>query len=401
MAKLSNKELIHKAQVTTDAIATAGKLNDQQANKFIDYVYDLTKMRNRVRTIKFRPENLDIDKINIGKRAAVPKVEGQDPGIRRGISTSKIQLSPKKIMVPFEITDDFIQYNIEEDQVEDHIIKMMATQLGNDLEEYSLDADSLGHAAYQADLIDGGSATQVIKDSYLGLGDGWLKHARGGNVVDVNGANISSTVFNDMLKALPEKYKRYKPNLRFFCSSNIEQNYRQVIGSRATAAGDSALQSMNALTPYGVMLDPVPMFNNTPVVTEHVTLTGVTPVQLQFKNIQAIEIVVPTSLANTPITPYVEGAGNDYVMDYTAGTIRRDATSTITSGATVKITYRAESQILLCDYRNLLIGISNNITIEKDRDIFKSVNQYAITCDIAAQIENLEAVVWAKNVGIN
>ncbi len=399
MGKLSNKELIEKAQVTTDAIASAGKLNDKQAAKFIDYVYDLTKLRGRVRTLKFRPENLDIDKINVGQRAAVPKVEGQDPGIRRGVGTSKIQLSPKKIMVPFEITDDFLQYNIEEDQVEDHVIKMMATQLGNDLEEYALDADSLGAARLQGDLFMGGDSTKYIKDSYLAMGDGWLKKARAANVVDAGGANISSSLFSDMLNALPEKYKRFKPNLRFFCSSNIEQNYRQVIGSRATAAGDSALQSQNALTPFGVLLDPIPMFSNTPRIVEHVTLNGTTAVQLLFKNIQATEVVVLNSLAGTPTAAYVEGT--DYNMVYATGTIARDAGGSLADGAVVKITYQAESQILLSDYRNLLLGISNNIKIEKDRDIFKSVNQYAITADIAAEIENTEAAVWAKNVGIS
>ena len=102
---------------------------------------------------------------------------------------------------------------------------------------------------------------------------------------------------------------------------------------------------------------------------------------------------------NTPTAPYIEGT--DYHMDYVNGTITRDAGGAITSGAVVKITYQAESQLLLSDYRNLLVGISKNIMIEKDRDIYKSVNQYAITADIAAQIENLEAVVWAKNIGLN
>lgn len=398
---MSNQELIQKAQITTDAIAAAGKLNPEQANKFIDYVFDLTSLKGKVRQIKFKPDQLDIDKINVGSRVAVAKNEATDPQVRRGVSTSKITLSPKEIMVPFEISDDFLEYNIEGMNVEDHVIKMMATQMANDIEELFIDGESLGSARFQADLFDGGSATHAVRDSYIGLFDGWLKLARSANVVDLAGANISSTVFNRMINALPEKYKRNKGNLKFFCSSTIEQNYRQTVSARATAAGDNALSSMVNLTPYGIELVPVPLLSLTPRVTEHVTMTGVVAQQLQFTNLVAnAEIVVPTTIGATPIAPYVEGAGNDYVMDYVNGTITRDAAGSIGDGQVVKITYQSEAQLLLTEYRNLLMGIGRDIRIEKDRDIYKGVNQYAITSKVSCEIENDEAVVFGKNIGL-
>lgn len=398
---MTNKELISKAQITTDAIAAAGKLNPEQSDKFIDYVFDLTGLKNKVRTVKFKPDKLDIDKINIGKRAAVPKAEATDPQVRRGVSTSKITLSPFEIMVPFEISDDFMEYNIEGMGVEDHVIRMMATQLGNDMEELYIDGDKLGPARFQSDLLDSGSSTHAIKDTYMALGDGWLKKFRGSNVIDANGANVNSTLFSNMINALPEKYKRNKANLRFFCSTNIEQNYRQVIGSRATSSGDSALSSESRLTPFGIPLDPFSLWASTPRVTEHVTLTGVIASSLLFKNIVAAsEIVVLSGLGATPVTPYVEGAGGDYVLDYVNGTIVRTAGSTIPTGSLVKITYQSEAQLVLTEYRNLIAGIGREIRIEKDRDIFRGVNQYAITAKICMEVENLEAAVWAKNVGL-
>lgn len=398
---MSNKEIISKAQITTDAIATAGKLNPQQADKFIDYVYDLTGLKNKVRTVRFRPDQLDIDKINIGQRAAVAKSEATDPQVRRGVTTSKVTLSPFEIMVPFEISDDFMEYNIEGDGVEDHVIRMMATQLGNDMEELYIDGEKLGPARFQGDLFANGSLAHAVKDTYMGLGDGWLKKARGGNVVDAAGANITSTIFGNMINAMPEKYKRNKANLRFFCSTNIEQNYRQAIASRITAAGDTALSSESRLTPFGIPLDPFSLWASTPRVTEHVTLTGVAASSLLFKNIVAdSEVVVLSSLSGTPVVPYVEGVGGDYVLDYVNGTIVRTAASAISSGAVVKITYQSEAQIMLTEYRNLIAGIGREIRIEKDRDIFRGVNQYAITAKVCMEIENLEAVVWAKNIGL-
>jgi hypothetical protein len=395
---MSNQELINKAMVATDALAAAGKLNPEQANKFIDYVFDLTMLKGKVRTVKFKPDQLDIDKINVGQRVTVAKNEATDPGVRMGVSTSKVTLRPKEIMTPFEISDDFMEYNIESESVEDHVIKMMATQMANDIEELLLDGDVQGPARIQSEIFSGGSATHAVKDTYIALLDGWLKLARGANVVDLDGANVSSTVFSDMINALPEKYKRNKANLKFMTASNIEQNYRQVIGSRATSSGDTALSTQVNLSPFGIELVPVPLFGVTPRVTKHLTLTGTTVASLDFKNIITdSEVVTLQTLNVTPIAPYVEGV--DYTMDYVNGTIVRIGAGAIPSGANVKVTSKTESQMLLTAYMNLIFGMGRDIRIEKDRDIFKGVNQYAITAKVACEIENLEALVWAKNIG--
>jgi hypothetical protein len=396
--KLTNEELVRKAQVTTDALAASGKLNPEQADKFIDYVFDITSLKGKVRTVKFKPDQLDIDKINVGQRVTVAKSEATDPQIRRGVSTSKVTLNPKEVMVPFEISDSFMEYNIEEGAIEDHIIKMMATQMANDLEELWIDGDRFGPARYQGDVFEGGSTTHVVKDTYIGLLDGWLKLARGANVVDFEGANISSTIFSEMINALPEKYKRNKTNLKFLTSTIIEQNYRQVISSRATQAGDTALGTESNITPYGIELVPAPLLAATPRVTEHLTLTGVTAVQLLHSHvIDGSEVVTLQNLGATPVAPFIEGT--DYEMDYALGTIKRKAGGALGDPVNVKITYQSEANLLLTEYRNLILGIGRDIRIEKDRDIFKGVNQYAITAKVACEIENLEAVVLGKNIG--
>lgn len=396
MGKISNQELINKSIIKTDELASAGKLNPEQANKFIDYVFDLTKLRNRVRTVKFKADQLDIDKIGVGTRVALAKSEATDPARRRGITTSKVTLSPKEVMVPFEISDDFGEYNIEGEDVEDHIIKMMAMQLGNDLEELALDGDILGPARIADDLYPGEHASNVLKDTFIGLLDGWLKKARAANVVDCANTDVNSKIFNNLINAMPEKYKRDKRNLRYFTSSTIEQNYRQVISTRATSKGDDALSSESNLTPYGIQLDPIPMFNQTPRVTEHVTLVGTTEKQLLFKGlVDGGEIVAPSTLT-TVVAPFV--LDTDYEMDYTNGTIKRKGAG-IGDGATVKITYKTDAQILLTEYRNLIFAMCRDVRIEKDRDIFKGVNQYAISVKISMEIENLDALVFGKNVG--
>ena len=118
MSGVSNEELVQKAVITTDAIAAAGKLNPAQSDKFIDFVIQETVLKDNARTVKFRNEELNIEKIGIGKRAALPAAEASDPQVRRGISTSKVTLKPLEIIVPFEIGDSFKENNIEGDNVE-------------------------------------------------------------------------------------------------------------------------------------------------------------------------------------------------------------------------------------------------------------------------------------------
>ena len=110
---MSNDEILQKAANTTAELVSAGRLNDAQSDRFIDFVIDVTGLKDKVRVVRFRNDKLDIDKIGVGKRVALPKREAQDPGVRRKINTSKVTLQPEEIMVPWELTDEFVMENIE------------------------------------------------------------------------------------------------------------------------------------------------------------------------------------------------------------------------------------------------------------------------------------------------
>jgi hypothetical protein len=400
--KLTNEQILEKAAITTAEIAAAGKLNDEQSNKFIDFVVDVTGLQGRVRVVRFRADKLNIDKIGVGRRVAVPKKEAKDPAVRRGIQTSKVTLQPEEIMVPWELSDEFLQENIEGDQVEDTIMRLMATQFSNDLEELYLQGDKNGHARFESELVDGGSATEAVVDTYLQLQDGWLKLAGSSHIVDNANVNIQHKVFSDMLVEMPSKFKRNKRNLKFFCSDTLEQLFRNTLASRATGLGDTAATSQNNLMPFGIELVPLALLPQTPLVTEHVTLNGTTAVSLKNKKIvSASEIVVLQSMNDnpkSPITPYVKDT--DYTINYTAGTIVRIGGGSISDGADIKITYQSESQMFLTEFRNLILGIGRDIRMERDRNIFGGVTEFAMTARVACQIEETDAVVLGINIGL-
>lgn len=398
--KVANRELVtrQKAIATTDDLATAGKLTDEQADRFIDYVVDISGLKDNVRVARFSAETMNIQKIGVGTRVAMPAAEAVSPSVRRGVTTSKVPLTPVEIIVPFEIGDSFTEINLEGEDVEDHIVRMMAAQTANDLETLYINGDSVGPSIAEGDYIDGGHATDHVLDSYLALTDGWLKLARASNPVDWAGANIGASLFGQMLRSLPAKFKRDRSKLRFICSLELEQLYREVIASRHTTMGDSAISGTQAITPFGVPLVPFPLFDWQPQIVEHATMTGTTAQQLLYAPIvEDSETVVPSTIGTTPTTPYVEGV--NYTMDYTNGTITRIAVAGIGDGDVVKVTYQASPQLLLTHFMNLVLGIGRDIRIERDRDIYRRTNQYAITVKVAVEFEEDTAIVFAKNIG--
>lgn len=399
MANLSNEELIQKATIVANDLASGGKLNPAQSDRFIDFVIDETVLKNNARVVRFRNESLEIDKIGVGRRVSLPKSEASDPSVRRGITTSKITLTPKEVMTPFEVGDNFRELNIEGDNVEETIIRMMATQTANDLEEGAINGNKLGAARLQSELLDDGSTTQYIRDSFQGLWDGWSLLADSANVLDADGQNIGLAILSRAIRALPTKFRRNRKNLRWFMSPDLWQIYQEKLATRATALGDSAANGGEmSQGPFGIPAIATPLWEFEPITVEHVQLSGTTAVALKSKNITDV-VVTASTLGNVPTTPFTAGAGNDYVVDLAAGTIARDAAGNIGDGDTVKVTYRAAPQILLTHRSNMVLGIGRDIRIEKDRDIYKGVNQYAITTKADVQFEELDAIVKVRNVG--
>lgn len=401
-----NEELVRKAVITAaDALAVQGKLNPVQADQFLDYIVQETVLKDgeNARVIKFSGESMIIDKIGLGKRAAVPAEEAVDPSVRRGVTTSKVTLTPKEIMVPWEIGDTFKEVNVELENVDDHIAQMMAKQCANDVEQAYVNGDLLGPSILQSDYVDGGDSTKYVKDGLHALFAGWFRLGDSGHVKPFLTQNIGTGIFSAMIRELPTKWRRNLGDLRWFMSPDLLQLYFEKLATRGTNLGDRIVeQGASGNVPImGIKPVSVPLWELYPTIVEHVTLTGTTAENLRYLPIvSASEKVFLSTLANVPLTPYTEGTGNDYNMDYTNGTIARDAASTITSGATVKVTYKAYPQILLTHRSNLLIGLSRDVRIEKDRDIFRRVDQYAITLKADVKVEETDAIVKGTNIGV-
>jgi len=133
--------------VGADGVTTrggSGLLYPDQANRFLDYMWDATILAKQARTIRMRSNTTEIDRVAVGQR--IMQVAAEDspidytgynaPGITASPATfSKISLTTRKLRLDWEISAEALEDNIEGPDLEDHIARLMATQAGNDVED--------------------------------------------------------------------------------------------------------------------------------------------------------------------------------------------------------------------------------------------------------------------------
>lgn len=390
---MTNEEALRKALISAaDSLASAGEVTPAEAEKFLDYVVDETSLKANARIVRIpKGDKWRVNKIGVGTRNAVLATEGVDPGIRRGITTGAVNLETVEIMLPFDIGDGFLERNIEGMSAREHVVRMMAAAFSNDTEELLLNGNVLGPARIENDLIPGGSATGYIKDSFIGGLDGLLRLADGGNVVDVEGANFGVTVARQAVTALPTKFRRNRGDLRLMTPIDILELWRERQSSRGTALGDQTLGGGPGVKPFGLVPAEMALLQMNPRVVQHVTLSQSMPTQLAYTGISNV-VVTPVTLGSTPTAAYAA-----YVVDTAAGTIM--ASSGALDATDVKVTYETSPQLILTHKSNIIIGISRDVRLERDRNIHRRVSEFVITCKVGMAIENLDAVVKLINVG--
>lgn len=255
----NNNELLEKVITTTDIGTGGGLLRPDQADRFIDYMWDQSVLGKDARTVRLRATTAEIDKIGVGQRLMRVATEAVDDHVNAGVTFSKISITTTKMRLDWELSTESLEDNLEGVDLEDHIARLMATQAGNDLEDVAINGDS------------------TSADPLLKAFDGWRKLAlANGHIVDAAGATLDKSVFNAGLKAMPRYYKQRRNQMRFYAGSNIIQDYvyglTQVdttgigiggpVFSGQVTGPQGAPGSVTVLA-FGVPVVEVPMFSET------------------------------------------------------------------------------------------------------------------------------------------
>lgn len=206
-----SNELLQK--VVNDTANNGGKkggyMYPQQVRQFLDYMWDNTVLGSQVRTERIRNDIVELTRMGIGERLLRVATEAVDDGLNVGAAFNKISLSTTKFRLDWEISTEALEDGLEGAALEDHIARLMAAQVGNDMEDYAINASSA-----------------KTDDPGIGAFDGWSARAgKIAHVVDAGGATLSRTVFSNMLKALPRNKRQNRAALKFFASSNAIQDF--------------------------------------------------------------------------------------------------------------------------------------------------------------------------------
>lgn len=208
-----SNELLEKV-ITSTGIGAAtdgqGLLQPAQANRFIDYMYDATVLKGQIRTRRMANDNEELDKIGVGRRLLRRATEAVDDGVDVGVAFTKVSLTSTKLRLDWELSSESLEDNLEGDALEDHVARLMASQVGQDVE----------------DLCINGSTTTQSLDPLLGALDGWgHRGTADGNVVDATGKAVDRVLLSTMIKRMPRRFMQRRNGLKFFGSSNAIQAY--------------------------------------------------------------------------------------------------------------------------------------------------------------------------------
>lgn len=254
------EKVVRTTEIGNGNTAGQGGLTYAQADKFIDYMWDATVLGSLVRTRRMRATEEEIDTIAVGARLMRLATEATDDGVNAQPTFGKLSITVKKFRLDWEMSTESLEDNIEGQDLEDHIARLMATQAGNDLEDIAINGD-----------------TTITGDPLIKGFDGWRKRAvAGGHVVDHGGAALNRTAFNRALKAMPRKYMARRNGLKFFTGTNAIQDYIFSLqqtengfvndGSLAAAGLNQAVRTQGPAgfttgNAFGVPVQEVPLFN--------------------------------------------------------------------------------------------------------------------------------------------
>lgn len=327
----------------TESLSGNGLLYPDQANRFLDYMWDATILAKSARTIRMRSNTTEIDRVAVGQRIMTVASEdnprdytnttsGQTGEFTNAAATfAKISLTTRKLRLDWELSSESLEDNIEGADLEDHIARLMATQAGNDIEDL---------------LINGTGTGSGLLSAFKGFRKLAIDNA---HVVDAQGVGLDKAVFNLAIKTLPRKYKQRRNQLRFFTGSNLVQDYLYNLTS-GTGTNFSPFDIAS-----GILRGDVAANDGGPGTT--------TP--LAF-GIPVINVpLMDETLAGTYSSP--SGLHGDLHLTFP---------------------------------QNFIVGIKRDVTVYRLFQPKKDTIEYTLFIRVGAQMENYDAHVIVKNVKV-
>lgn len=206
--------------VNPSGTAGGGILAPEQARRFIDYVWDATVLAQDGRRVTMRANTMELEKVNVGERVIRAASQALGEYENAGATFTKVELTTKKIRLDWEVATEALEDNIEGAALEDHIVRLMTNAFGNDLEDLAINGNGgvdpfLG---IMQGFVHQVTTTGDSHEAVVNLAQGW-----------------TPAVMQELIYAMPRKYRALKSNLKFYAGTDVFANIVEKNGTLADA----------------------------------------------------------------------------------------------------------------------------------------------------------------------
>jgi len=232
-----------------------GVLNPEQSRQFIDYIFDEMVLANDGRRVVMRANTMELDKVRVGSRLVAKATQAEQTGSNAAPAFTKIELTTTKFRLDYELSTESLEDNIEGEQLEDHIVRLMATQFGNDLEDIAINGASGATSGYYQSTLDG-FIKQIRDTSYVGAHEAAAASATMTNVWESSpetSDGATTTLGLDAIEAiynaLPRKFKARRGDLKFYMNSKHLQEVLSELRNTSVAGEIVATRVIDGVLP--------------------------------------------------------------------------------------------------------------------------------------------------------
>jgi len=233
--------------IDSSLFISGGKLSAETANRFLDFLVAEQTALSRVQLRRMGSSEGHTDELTVQSRRLRRGTEGQAPALADGIGTKRRLLSTVEVVWAEDITLTFLEDNIEKQDAEASIARLLATAFGNDLNDLAWNGD-------EADA-----------DPFVSINDGWLSIAAADP--EVTGLDLADPGFTEAsarevlgaaLRQMPQRFKG-RTDQAFFVPVPLAERYAEETADRQTGLGDQVLVGgFPVLRYFGIPVVPEP-----------------------------------------------------------------------------------------------------------------------------------------------
>jgi HK97 family phage major capsid protein len=188
---------------------------------------------------------MELEKVNVGERVIRAAAQADGAYTNTGAQFSKVELSTKKIRLDWEVSAEALEDNVEGGALEDHLVRLMTNAFANDIEDLAI--NGTGNTA------DG---------AFLGIMNGFVNRVKTNGdaheaVVTVTDNAWTPEVMQEIILAMPRKYRAIKSNLKFYAGTDAFQGIVKNNGTLSDAIAEALGKNGNTLANTQAYLDGV------------------------------------------------------------------------------------------------------------------------------------------------